>query len=47
VVLHGGSVEAHNAPDGGLEVRVVLPLKPGASRTTRAPASTRHPLPSG
>ena len=28
VVAHGGTVQAHNAPPGGLEVEIRLPLKP-------------------
>jgi two-component system sensor histidine kinase CpxA len=47
VVLHGGSVEAKNAPGGGLEVRLALPINPGTSRTTPIPSSKRHPLPPG
>jgi len=40
IAVHGGSIEAHNAPGGGLEVAMRLPaLQADAAEATRAAAA--------
>ena len=39
IVVHGGSIEAHNVPDGGLEVSMRLPALERRVTATPAPAA--------